>query len=187
MKVLQKQISLFTEEQLTLLQEDSLARMQVLQNNTVRVNRGLKVNVQGYSLNFAEQSGKSDQNLLLPKTWLTFLKLTKEKTLAEYSPNYPHWGIMQNGEFVELQKSVPPISVPGCISLLTPVASECKRDKLSFPFFTKRHHRSPGALSEQLYRLFGAVPGFLNPQFYAWMMGFPKNWVTEAENSEGKH
>lgn len=91
--------------------------------------------------------------------------------------NLPDWGTMQNGEFAVLQKSVRPITVRGCIWLLTPTASESNRERLSFPMFQKRHHRSPGGLSEQLYRFFGAVPGRLNPQLYAWMMGYPENWL----------
>jgi DNA (cytosine-5)-methyltransferase 1 len=46
-----------------------------------------------------------------------------------------------------------------------------------FSNYTRRLHRSPGGLTEQLYRLVGAVTGKVNPRFYAWMMGFPINWL----------
>lgn len=115
--------------------------------------------------------------LLLPKTSPIFLKLIMEMICLPSYVNFPEWGTMQNGELYMHQMQVPPISVKGCISLLTPTASECNRDRLSFPMYTKRHHRSPGGLSEQLYRLVGAEPGRVNPQFYAWMMGYPLNWL----------
>ena len=174
---LQQQTSLFTETELTSLQEASLAKMQASRNKMAKVNKGFKVQEQDYSSSLFEQSKKQDHVLLLPKTSQTFLKLTVGRTLQEYSPNWPEWGTMRNGEFVEHRKSVRPITVPGCIWLLTPTASDCKREKLSFPMYQKRLHRSPGGLSEQLFRLVGAVPGILNPQFYAWMMGYPLNWL----------
>jgi hypothetical protein len=70
--------------------------------------------------------------------------------------------------------------VQGCIWLLTPLASDYYRNKLSFPMYQKRHHRSAGSLPEQLYRLVGAIPGILNPQFYAWIMGYPLNWLQDS-------
>ena len=106
-----------------------------------------------------------------------FLKINGGQTLAQFSPNYPQWGTMQNGEFAERQKSVPPIIAPGCIWLLTPAASDYRRYNLSFPYFSKRHHRSPGNLPEHLYRLTGGAFGRVNHQFYAWMMGYPINWL----------
>lgn len=178
METSQKQTSLFTEIESTSYPEGSHVKMQALQNKTVKVNRGYKANAQGYSSTCAELFQKSDQDLLSPKMYLTFLKLTEGKTLAQYSPNYPEWGTMQNGEFAARQMSVPTITGQGSIWLLTPTTSDSKRDRLSFPMYAKRHHRSPGSLGEHLYRLFGAVPGRINPQFYAWMMGFPKEWIT---------
>lgn len=65
----------------------------------------------------------------------------------------------------------------GCILLLTPTTSDYKRDRLSFPMYTRRHHRSPGCLPEHLYKLIGAVPGHLSHLFLAWMMGFPLQWL----------
>jgi len=172
-----KQTSLFTEEQSMCFPVDSLARMQVLQSKMEKDNKGLMEAGQDCLQNSADPLKKSNQNLLSPKMSLTFLELMEGQTLAQFSPNYPDWGIMQNGEFVMRQKSVRRIKEPGCISLLTPAASDYKRERLSFPFFTRRHHRSPGSLPEHLYRLFGAVPGRLNPQLYAYLMGYPVDWL----------
>lgn len=97
--------------------------------------------------------------------------------LARCSPNYPQWGIMQNGEFVLRQKSVRHITERGCIWLLTPKASDYKRNKLSLGMWKKRHNRSSGSLTEHLYRLFGEVTGWVNPQLFAWLMGFPTNYL----------
>ena len=105
------------------------------------------------------------------------LKTNGGGILGQSCKHWPEWGIMQSGECVMLQRSVRPISVKGCISLLTPTASDCKRDKLSFPMYQRRHYRSPGCLSKQLYRLVGAVHGVVNPRFYAWMMGYPLRWL----------
>ena len=138
---------------------------------------GYEVQEQDFFGRCCEQSKKSNPGLLLPKMSQTFLKLTEGQTLEQSSAIFPDWGIMQNGEFVVRQKSVPRITVRGCIWLLTPTASECNREKLSFPMFQRRHHRSPGGLSEQLYRFFGAVHGILNPRLYAWIMGYPIDWL----------
>ncbi len=177
METLPKQTSLFTEEELTSSRVVFPVRTHQLPNKTAKVNRGYKVAEQDFLGKCSAPLKKSDRATSWPKTWQIFLRLTEGQTLEQHSPNLPDWGIMQNGEFAVLQKSVRPITAPGCIWLLTPTASECNRDKLSYPMFTRRHHRSPGGLSEQLYRLFGAVPGILNPQFYAWMMGYPENWL----------
>ena len=171
------QTSLFTEEALMSSRVDSPARTQVSPNSTVRVNKGYKVAEQASFMKWSEPSARSDQSMSLPRTWQTFLKLTEEQTLAQYSPNYPDWGIMQNGEFVVRQKSVRPITAPGCIWLLTPTASQCNRITLSSPMYTRRHHRSAGDLTEQLYRLIGGVPGKLNPRLSAWIMGYPQDWL----------
>ncbi len=180
METSQKQTSLFTEDELTSSPEAFPAKTQVSQSKTAKVNRGFKEVEQASFFKCAEQSKKSDQSTLLPKTSLTFLKLTEARTLAEYSVNWPEWGTMQNGEFAVLRKSVRPITVPGCIWLLTPVASDCNRPSLSFGMYTRRYHRSAGALTEQLHRLFGAVPGIVNPQLYAWIMGYPLDWLDDS-------
>lgn len=155
METSQKQTSLFTEKELTSYPVDSLAKTQVSPNNGVKVNRGFKDKGQDYSMKCVELFPKSNQDTLSPKMSLTFLKLTKGKTLAQYSPNYPEWGTMQNGEFAVRQMSVPHTTDQGCIWLLTPVSSDCNRDRLSFPMFKRRHHRGPGTLPEHLYRLWG--------------------------------
>ena len=177
MEISQKQISLFTEEKSQSLPGDFHVKTQALQNKTVKVKRGCKVAEQVCFTKWSEPLTKSDQNMLLPKMSQIFLKLTEGQTLEQHSPNLPDWGTMQNGEFAVRQKSVHPITVPGCIWLLTPVASDCNRPSLSFPFYTRRHHRSAGSLTEHLYRLVGPVIGKVNPQFYAWMMGYPLNWL----------
>ena len=177
MEISAQQTSLFTEDTLMSLQEDSRAKMHRLQSKMVKVNKGYEVKGQDSFLKWSEQSEKSDQRLLLPKMSQIFLKLTEGQTLQQFFPNYPQWGTMQNGEFAERQKSVRPITAPGCIWLLTPVASDCLRYNLSFAFYKKRHHRSPGSLTEQIYRLTGGAFGRVNHQFYAWMMGYPINWL----------
>jgi len=177
MEILAQQTSLFIEEKSMSLREVSLAKMQVLQKRTAKVNKGCKVNAQPCFTKWSEQLEKSDQNMLLPKMSQIFLKLTEEQTLDQFSVNFPDWGTMQNGEYVMHQKSVRPTKEPGCIWLHTPVASDYLRHKLSFPMWQRRHHRGAGSLPEHLYKLFGAVPGILNPQLYAWMMGYPLNWL----------
>lgn len=172
-----QQTSLFTEDKLMSLRVDSLAKTHLLRNKMVKVNKGYKAAKQVSFTKWSEPSEKLDQNTLLPKTYQIFLKLTEEQTLDQFSANWPDWGIMQNGEFVVLQKSVRPITEAGCIWLSTPKASDCFRDRLSFPMYQRRHHRSPGNLTEHLYRLVGVVHGRMNPQFYAWMMGYPVNWL----------
>ena len=172
-----QQISMFTEETYPCLLADSHAKTLRLQNNMVKVSKGYKAAEQVSFTKWLEPSEKLDQNTLLPKTYQTFLKLTEEQTLDQFSPNWPDWGIMQNGEFVVLQKSVPRITEAGCIWLSTPKASDCLKDRLSFPMYQRRHHRSPGSLPEHLYRLVGVVHGRMNPQFFAWMMGYPVNWL----------
>jgi len=181
-----KQTSLFTGEQLTSSPEGSPVKMQVSQSKMGKVNRGYKVRELDCYMKCVEQSEKLTHGLLLTlRMWLTFLKLTKGQTLAQYSPNYPQWGTMQNGEFVVLQKSVRPIIGQGCIWLLTPTASDYKRDKLSFPMYTRRHGRSPGSLTEHLYRLFGEVTGNVSHQLYAWMMGYPPyGWILKITMEE---
>lgn len=175
-----QQISLFTEEKLTSLQVDFPAKMHPLPNRTVKVNKGYKVAEQASFTKWLEPSEKSDQDMSLPKTFQTFLKLTEDQTLDQYLPNFPQWGIMQNGEYVERQKSVRPTIAPGCIWLLTPVASDSLRYSLSFPFYKKRLHRSAGALTEQLYRLTGGGCGIVNHHLYAWIMGYPINWLEDT-------
>lgn len=172
-----QQISLFTEDGSMSLLVGSHVRTHPSPNNMAKVRKGYKVAEQASFLKWSEPSTKSDLNTLSPKTSRIFLKLTEDQTLDQFCPNFPEWGTMQNGEYAERQKSVRPITAPGCIWLLTPTASDCIRPSLSFPMFQRRHHRSPGALTEHLYRLVGAVPGRVNPQFYAWMMGYPLAWL----------
>lgn len=172
-----QQTLLFTEEESVSLPVASHVRTHPLPNKMAKVNKGYPVAGQGSFLKWSEQSTKLGQNMLLPRTSRIFLKLTEGQTLQQFSLNFPEWGTMQNGEYAERQKSVRPITALGCIWLLTPTASECNRERLSFPMYQRRHHRSPGGLSEQLYRLVGAVPGKMNPQFYAWMMGYPLDWL----------
>ena len=167
---------------------NNLAKTQVMPSKITKVNRGCKVREQDYSMKCAGLFPKSDQNILLPKMSRIFLELTGGGILAQYSPNYPEWGTMQNGEFAERQMLVPAITGEGCISLVTPMASDCNRGKLSFPMYTRRHHRSAGSLPEHLYKLFGAVPGHVNHQLYAWMMGFPVTYLDFPKvNSEGSN
>ena len=185
METLKKQISLFTADELKSSQADFPVRTPQSQNKTAKVNRGYTVQEQDFFTKCAEPLKKSGHGTLSPKMSQTFLKLTGEKTLAEYSPNWPEWGTMQNGEFAVRQRSVRPITVRGCILLLTPTASDWKRDSLSFPMFTRRHHRSAGGLTEQLYRLFGAVHGQVNPRLYAWIMGYPEDWLEDSCTDTG--
>jgi hypothetical protein len=146
-----------------------------------------KSGLQGLRTGLAFHMLRSDLSLLCPKMSEIFLQLTEEKTLEQYSGNWPEWGIMQNGEFAVRQMSVPPITGRGCISLLTPTASEWKRDKLSFPMYQNRINRSPGSLSEHLFRLIGAVPGHLSHLFLSWTMGFPIQWLDlQHHNGEEK-
>ncbi len=177
MQTLQQPTLPFTTDELTYSQEVFLAKTQASQNKMVKVNKGYKAQEQDSSIKWSEQSEKSDQDMLLPKMSQTFLKLTEGQTLDQYSPNFPEWGTMQNGEFAVRQMSVRPITVQGCIWLLTPVASDCNRYSLSFPFYKKRHHRCVGSLTEHLYRLTGGAFGIVNPQFYAWIMGYPLDWL----------
>ena len=176
MAIYGQQTSLFTEDIAISSQEGFRVKTQVLRNKTVE-NRDLTAKELDFGGTWQEQLTKSDRDMWLPKTWQTFLKLTEGETSERFSPNWPEWGTMQNGEFAERAKKVRRITAQGCIWLLTPTASEYKRDKLSYPMLQKRHHRSAGGLTEHLYRLFGPVSGRLNPRFLLWMMGFPENWL----------
>lgn len=185
MEISHKQTSLFTEVDLMFLQEDSLARTQAMPNKMVKVNKGFEAKEQDCYGIWSEQSTKADLSPWWPKTLRTFLKLTEGKTLEQYSLNWPEWGTMQNGEFAERQMSVPPITVPGCISLLTPTASECNRDRVSFPMYTKRHHRSPGGLSEQLYRLVGGGKWACEPPVLCVANGLSAKLVRQSLHGYG--
>lgn len=176
-KISPKQTSLFTEEELMYSQVASHAKMPAMPSRQDRGNKVSKENEQDYSGKCLGPPKKLNPTTLLPKTWLIFLKLTKGEILARYSPNYPHWGIMQNGEFVERQKSVRPIIGQGCIWLLTPTASEYKEIKVFFPYYLSRLKRSAGRLREQMWRLTQEELGWVNPRFIAWMMGFPLDWT----------
>ena len=179
METLNKQTSLFTEEESKSLQVDSPVKTHQSQSKMVKVNRGYKVAEQDFFTKCAGPLKKSDHGMLLPKMSQTFLKLTEGRTLAEYSPNWPDWGTMQNGEFAVRQRSVRPISVRGCIWLLTPAATDYKSIKLSSNMFLRRLHRSPGRLTEQLSRLFPEEHGQVNPHLYAWIMGYPLDWLED--------
>jgi len=176
-EILQQQTSLLTEDGFRCSQGDSPAKTPLMPTNrkvAARAQGGVEQDLFGTC---SEQSKKLDRNTWLPKTWQIFLKLTEGETSERSSPRWPEWGIMQNGEYVVRVKKVPVTTAQGSIWLLTPTASDCKRDRLSFPFFAKRLHRSAGALPEQLFRLFGPVPGRVNPRFLAWMMGYPEDWL----------
>ena len=172
-----QQISLFTEDGSMSLLVGSPVKTHQSLNKMVKAKKGYKVAEQASFLKWSEPSTKFGPNILSPKTSRIFLKLTEDQILDQFSPNFPEWGTMQNGEYAERQKSVRPITAPGCIWLLTPTASDCNRPSLSFPMYARRQHRSAGSLPEHLYKLFGAVHGILNHRFYAWMMGYPLDWL----------
>lgn len=180
METLQKQTSLFTEEASTSSQGDFHARTQAtLTNQQVEALERMAKELD-LSFKCLEQLKKSDQNTWLPKTWQIFLKLTEGKTLEQYSPRWPEWGIMQNGEFIERTKKVRHTNAQDASWLFTPTASDYKRVKLSYPMYSRRLNRTPGTLPELLFRFFGAVPGKINLQFYSWMMGYPVDYIRKV-------
>lgn len=151
------------------------AKTQALRFKQEVDNQGLKEKEQGCYSRCSELSMKSNQNILSQKMLKIFSEPTMEEILEQSSVNWMEWGIMQNGEFVERQKSVPPTTGAGCTWLLTPTASEHMRDNLSSPMWLKRYNRSAGGLSEQLHRL--GFRGLMNHRFSLWMMGFPQDWT----------
>lgn len=170
-QILQKQISLFGEDQLMLSQEDSLVKTQVKQNNGEKVKKGLQEKEQRYGGKWRGQLKKSDQNGLSQKMFPIFCELTTEEILLKFSINWPQWGTMQNGKLCTLQTSVRHTKEQDVTWLLTPTASDYLRTNLSSPMYSRRLHRSAGSLPERLYRL--GNRGLLNHQFVAWIMGFP--------------
>lgn len=176
MQILQLQIFDNIEGKSTFLQEDSHVKTQALQTQAAEES-GLMDQRQDCGDTWLGQFMNADLDSLLPKTWQTSLRSTEGEILESFSIVWPQWGIMQSGRCCTLQTSVRRTTEQGCTWLLTPKASDQMRDSLSFPMWKKRLNRSCGCLNEQLYRLEGAVSGRVNHQFYAWMMGFPENWL----------
>lgn len=108
---------------------------------------------------------------LLQKTLPISQELTTEEILQKSSIRFPDWGTMLNGRLCTLQTQVRPKEEPGVTWLLTPTASDYRRENLSSPMYARRLSRSAGCLPEHLYRL--GLRGLVNHQFVAWIMGFP--------------
>lgn len=180
METSQQQTSLFTEEQLTYLPGDSLAKTQATQTNQRQEEAVQRAVERGLYHICLEPSKKSDQSTWLPKMSRTFYKRTEEKTLEESLIVWPQWGTMQSGELSMRAKKVRPIKGQGASWLFTPTASDYKRVKLSYPMYKRRLNRTAGTLPELLFRFFGAVHGKLNLQFYSWMMGYPVDYIKKV-------
>jgi hypothetical protein len=114
---------------------------------------------------------KSVPDGLSQKTLPISQELTTEEILQKSSIRFPDWGTMQNGRLCTLLTQVRPKEEPGVIWLLTPTASDYRRENLSSPMYAKRLSRSAGCLPEHLYRL--GFRGLVNHRFVAWVMGFP--------------
>lgn len=179
------QTLLFTEDELTSSQGAFHAKTQA----TLTSRQAEAVELMAKELDLSptcyEQLTKSDRVTWWPRTWQTFLRLTEDETSERFSPNWPEWGIMQNGEFIERAKKVPLTNAHGASWLFTPTASDYKRVKLSYPMYKKRLNRTPGTLPELMFRYFGAVPGKLNLQFYSWMMGYPVDYIRKVLKPTG--
>lgn len=180
-----KQTLLFTEDNATSLPADFLAKMHPLQSKMEKANKDWMEAGPVYSMKWCAQSKKLDHDTSLQKMLPILPKLTMGEILQKSSMNWADWGTMQNGEYVEHQKSVQATIVRGCTWLLTPTASDYNRANLSFPMWYRRYHRGEGSLSEQLHRL--GYRGLLNPQFPMWLMGFPVDWtILPFVNGEAK-
>ena len=176
-----RQISLFTEDELTSCQAAFLVKTQASQSNTEEGSEDCAETGQGSGARCSELSVRLHPSMSLPKTSQTSCAPMRE-TIGESSwEGFPDWGTMQNGELAELQRSVRPITEPEFSWLLTPVASEFRRLNLSSPFWRKRYHRGVGSVSEQLHRL--GYRGKVSQRFFRWMMGFPENWTASPFQS----
>lgn len=180
-----------TLNQLTLLPEDSLARILVQQEKEPES----KENKAAYGLNTKESFASYSQGTSLWRTCQRCLFGGWE----EYLETWPRSGIMLNGNAYQQHTLVPRISGTGFSYWPTPRCTEATmkaRRPSSELVSGKRshgwdavealwdaahtHHRTwpgivqPGQITD------GAV---LNPQWWEWMMGFPAGW-TDLEPSE---
>ncbi|QUT76881.1 hypothetical protein INE81_03368 [Bacteroides salyersiae] len=123
---------------------------------------------------------KSVPDGLSQKTLPISQELTTEEILQKSSIRFPDWGTMQNGRLCTLQMQVRPKEEPGVTWLLTPTASDYRRENLSSPMYARRLSRSAGCLPEHLYRL--GFRGLVNHRFVAWIMGFPTDHLNCMAN-----
>jgi len=117
---------------------------------------------------------KFDQESYSWKMCQTFLNLGLESSWE----TWPQSGIMRNGACWEARIVEEFISVTDYgFSLLTPIASDYKRNNLSFPMWERRikTKKSPGTLPEQLAWM--GLKGMLNPTLAEKMIRFPIAWT----------
>lgn len=172
MRISPQQTLIFGADEWTSLQVDSLARMQVKRSKQVEgANSDLKDTEPGFGGTCTVRLMKSVPDGLSQKTLPISQELTTEEILQKSSIRFPDWGTMQNGRLCTLLTQVRPKEEPGVIWLLTPTASDYRRENLSSPMYAKRLSRSAGCLPEHLYRL--GFRGLVNHRFVAWVMGFP--------------
>lgn len=154
------------------LQAVSPVKMQVRQSRQEeRVSSALKEKEQDCGGTCAGRLMRSDLSGLSQKMLPISQELTTEETLQKSSIRFPDWGTMRNGRLCTLQTQVRPKEELDVTWLLTPTASDYRRENLSSPMYARRLSRSAGCLPEQLYRL--GLRGLVNHQFVAWVMGFP--------------
>ena len=181
MQTLPQQTLIFGADEWTSLQVDFPAKMLVKQSKQGEGdNLVLKEKELDYGGTCAGRLMKSARAGLLQKTLPISQELTTEEILQKSSIRFPDWGTMLNGRLCTLQTQVRPKEEPGVTWLLTPTASDYRRENLSSPMYAKRLSRSAGCFPEHLYRL--GLRGLVNHQFVAWVMGFPINHLACMAN-----
>ena len=172
MQTLPQQTLIFGETEWTSLQVVSPAKMQVKPNRSEgKGNSDLKEKGPDYGGTCTELLTRSVPAGLSQKMLPISQELTTEEILQKSSIRFPDWGTMRNGRLCTLQMQVRPKEEPSVTWLLTPTASDYRRENLSSPMYAKRLSRSAGCLPEHLYRL--GLRGLVNHRFVAWVMGFP--------------
>lgn len=153
------------KERLTLLQEDSLAKTLVFQGKE-KESQG---NDQDCGSNLQESLAKSNQDTHLLKT----PQCLSRKGLKSSSKTLPNWGMMQNGELLELPTQVFYTKGKESGYWPTPLASDHKM---------RGPNSKQKCLPEKMRELMGTTNALgqkclLNPNWTEWLMGFPVGWT----------
>lgn len=172
-KILPKQTLENGEEKLMCSQEVFPVRILASETSPQPDKADLPDKEADYGGKWSGQLMKSVPSMLSPKMLRIYSGLMEEKILPGLSAPFPEWGMMSNGKLCMRVMSVPPIREKGVTWLRTPVTSDFRRAYLSSPMWIRRKQQreSPGTLPEQL--AWWGFNGIVNPQFVAWLMGFP--------------
>lgn len=154
------------EDSQTLSQEDSLVR------TSANAEKGpdLTEPDQDYGWKWPGSFAKFNQNSLSWKTRQCSLL----GDLDEFSGIWPEWGLMQDGECLELPELEQPITERGFCWLLTPTAQSWKSWTFRNPRALIRKNHADGNLQEQLMRLYQKMT---TPRCQEILMCWPEGWT----------